>query len=148
MTEAPRKKDDSFFSKGLGFDIIWQGAMIGILSLTSYAIGNFIGDPLTAHEIGQTMAFLTLSTCQLFHAFNIKSHHSIFSKQTFNNKFLILAFVLGLTLQILVTYIPGLNAAFNLVALDMPHLFIALGLGAVTVVICEIVKLIKKISKK
>ena len=148
MNEKPRKKDDSFFSKGLGFDIIWQGAMIGILSLISYAIGNFIGNPATAHEIGQTMAFLTLSTAQLFHAFNIKSNHSIFSKNTFNNKFLILAFVLGLTLQILVTYIPGLNAAFNLVALDMPHLFIALGLGLGTVVICEIVKLIKRILKK
>ena len=90
------------------------------------------------------MAFLTLSTSQLFHAFNIKSHHSIFSKETFNNKFLLFAFVLGLTLQIAVTYTPGLNSAFNLVQLDAAHLFMSLGLGLVTVVVCEIQKLFRR----
>ena len=140
MEEAPRSKDESFFARGLGIDIIWQGAMIGILSLISYCIGNFLVD----HESGQTMAFLTLSTCQLFHAFNIKSHHSIFSKETFNNKFLIFSFILGLTLQIAVTYTPGLNTAFNLVPLDAAHLFISLGFGLVTVIVCEIQKLIRR----
>ena len=38
-------------------------------------------------EVGQTMAFMTLSTAQLVHSFNVKSDHSIFSKKTFNNKF-------------------------------------------------------------
>lgn len=140
MEQSPRNKDESFFAKGLGLDIIWQGAMIGILALISYSIGHF----LESHEIGQTMAFLTLSTAQLFHAFNIKSHHSIFSKETFNNKFLLFAFLLGLTLQLVVTYTPGLNTAFNLVGLDLYHLFLALGLGLVTVIVCEIVKLFKR----
>lgn len=144
MEDEPRKKDESFFAGGLGIDIIWQGIMIGLLALISYSIGNF----LVNHEVGQTMAFLTLSTAQLFHAFNIKSHHSIFSKETFNNKFLIFAFILGLTLQIVVTYTPGLNAAFNLVALDAAHLFMSLGLGLVTVVVCEIKKLFTRKKHK
>lgn len=144
MNQSPRNKDESFFAGGLGIDIIWQGIMIGLLALTSYCIGHFLVD----HETGQTMAFLTLSTSQLFHAFNIKSHHSIFSKETFNNKFLIFAFILGLTLQLIVTYTPGLNAAFNLVQLDALHLLMSLGLGLITIIVCEIVKLIKRVKNK
>lgn len=136
MKESPRDKNEHFFAHGLGFDIIWQGIMIGLLSLISYAIGNN-----HSHELGQTMAFITLSTCQLFHAFNIKSHHSIFNKKTFNNFYLIIAFVLGLALQILICYIPGLNSAFNLIALDLKYLLIAIALSFLTVIIMEIVKL-------
>lgn len=143
MTEQPREKNESFFAHGLGINIVWQGAMVGILSLISYAIGNNIN-----HELGQTMAFLTLSSSQLFHAFNIKSHHSLLHRQTFNNKFLILAFVLGMALQISICYIPGLNSAFNLVAPDFKSLLIAILLGASTIVFMEIYKLIIKFKNK
>lgn len=144
MSEEPRKKDESFFSKGLGLRIIIQGFIVGILALTSYAIGNYIGDEASRHAIGQTMAFMTLSSSQLFHAFNIKSHKTIFNKQTFNNKFLLLAFILGMSLQILICYTPGLNTAFNLVALDLIHLLIAIGLGASTIIFSELGKLFRK----
>ncbi len=143
MSEAPRSKKESFFAKGLGVNIIWQGFMVGILSLISYAIGNKIN-----HELGQTMAFLTLSSSQLFHAFNIKSHHSILHRQTFNNKFLLFAFILGMALQIAICYIPGLNTAFNLVAPDFKSLLIAIVLGATTIVIMEIYKLFLLIFRK
>lgn len=144
MNEKPRAKTESFFSKGLGINIIWQGVMIGILTLIAYSIGHFMEN----HLLGQTMAFLTLSSAQLFHAFNVKSHHSIFHKSTFNNKFLIGAFFIGMTLQIVLCYVPGLNTAFNLVAPDAAHLLISLGLGASTIVIVEIYKLIKRLCRK
>lgn len=145
MQEKPRKKDEGFFANGLGINIIWQGIMVGALSLTSYIIGNKVYND---HELGQTMAFLTLSSSQLFHAFNIKSHQSILHRQTFNNKFLILAFILGMALQIAICYIPGLNTAFNLVAPDFKALFIAILLGASTIVVMEIYKLLTRKVKK
>lgn len=146
MNEPPRKKDESFFSNGLGLRIVLQGIMVGALALISYAIGNFIGpgSEEAKHAMGQTMAFLTLSSSQLFHAFNIKSHKSIFSKTTFNNRFLLISFLLGMILQILICYTPGLNTAFNLVSLDPLHLLIAIGLGATTIIFSEIGKLIRK----
>lgn len=143
MNEAPRNKNESFFANGLGINIILQGIMIGILSLISYHLGNKIN-----HELGQTMAFLTLSSSQLFHAFNVKSHHSILHRQTFNNKFLILAFIAGMVLQIAICYIPGLNTAFNLVAPDFKSLLIAIVLGASTILIMEIYKLITNLKKR
>ena len=83
MERKPRKKDESFFSGGFGFTIAWQGAMIGILTLIAYAIGNQID-----HLTGMTMAFITLCGCQLVHSFNVKSHHSILNKRLFNNVYL------------------------------------------------------------
>ena len=35
-----------------------------------------------------TMAFITMSGAELCHSFNVKSHHSVFNKQVFNNKYL------------------------------------------------------------
>lgn len=143
MKRKPRPKNESFFAGGLTFSIAWQGLMIGLLTLTSYAIGNQV-----SHEAGMTMAFITLSVSQLFHSFNLKSDHTIFSKSLFNNKYLWGAFLVGLLLQFAVVYIPGLNTIFKLVALDFNHELIALGLAIAVIPICEVAKLIKKALKK
>lgn len=143
MDRKPRGKDEDFFSGGLMFTIIWQGIMIGFLTLISYAFGESID-----HETGMTMAFVTLSAAQLFHSFNIKSHESIFSKQVFNNKYLWGAAAIGAILQVVIINVPILHDIFNLVPLDMTCTAIAIGLAAMTLVVCELVKLIQRFKKK
>ena len=141
MNRKPRGAKEGFFSNGLMGKIIFEGIIIGLLTLSAYLIGNFAFN----HVIGQTMAFLTLSSTQLFHAFNVKSDQSIFSKQTFNNKFLNMAFIVGFVLQLFVIYCPGLNSAvFKFEALSLVQLLISVGLALVIVVIMEISKLINK----
>lgn len=143
MKEKPRPKDESFFAHGLGWTIVWQGIMVGTLTLIAYIYGNNIN-----HEIGMTMAFLTLSSSQLFHAFNIKSTHSIFHRTIFNNKYLWGALIVGLILQFLVVYVPGLNSLFNLVPLGMDTLGVSIGLALCPVIIVESVKALKRIIFK
>lgn len=143
MKEKPRHKNEGFFAHGLGFTIVWQGVMIGLLTLTSYLIGNSFD-----HSVGQTMAFLTLSMSQLFHSFNIKSNHSIFHRTIFNNKWLIISLLVGFGLQMIVMYVPGVNTIFNLVQLDAMHFAIAFGLGFSPIIIVEIVKLCQKVFSK
>ncbi|MEG0710463.1 MAG: calcium-translocating P-type ATPase, PMCA-type [Longicatena sp.] len=138
MKEKPRPKNESFFAHGLGWTIAWQGVMVGSLTLIAYIIGNNI-----THEIGMTMAFMTLSLSQLFHAFNIKSSHSIFHKTIFNNKYLWGALAVGMILQIAVMYVPGLNTIFSLEPLSLELSMTALGLALCPIVIVEIVKLFK-----
>ncbi|MDD3171246.1 MAG: calcium-translocating P-type ATPase, PMCA-type [Bacilli bacterium] len=145
MKKAPRNKKESFFANKMGFTIIWQGLLIGLLTLTAYIIGHTINPN---NYLGQTMAFLTLATLQLFHAFNIKSDHSVFTKQAFNNKYLILAFVLGLGLQLLIIYIPPFASIFKLEALPLDLLILCLGLSLVMVLVCEIVKIANKLRNK
>ena len=144
MDQKPRGAKEGFFSNGLMGKIIFEGIFIGSLTLIAYLIGHLC----FSHEIGQTMAFLTLSSTQLFHAFNVKNSHTIFSKHTFDNRFLNMAFIIGFLLQLFVIYCPGLNTVvFKFEPLSFVQLIISIGLALVIVVIMEVSKLFSEKTK-
>lgn len=144
MSEKPRAKNEGFFAHGLGFKIAFEGIVIGLITLTAYLLGVFV---FKSHPVAQTMAFLTLSTTQLVHSYNVKSEHSIFSKHTFKNRFINFAFIFGFAMQLIVIYTP-LNTIFKFEALDWLPLLTSLGLSLVLTVIMEISKLIRRIKSK
>ncbi len=150
MNLPPRAKNESFFAGKLGLHIALEGVMIGILTLASYVLGQVLNGGNTAygHEVGSTMAFVTLAIAQLFHSYNVKSDHTVFHRTTLDNKFLNFAFVLGFALQLAVVYIPGVNGIFKTVALGWVELAVAIGLAFATVVIMEIFKLCVKLVQK
>ena len=144
MLEKPRPKDESLFAHGLTYKIIWQGFMVGGLTLLSYIIGQVSVD----HATGMTMAFSTLAISELFHAYNLKSEKSIFNKSIFNNKWLNGAFLIGLVLQVLLIYVPFFSEIFSLVNLSLQHELIALGLAMAVIPIVELSKLFKRLFTK
>ena len=95
------------------------------------------------------MAFLTLSTTQLFHAYNVKSNYSVLNPKSYKNSFMNFAFILGFILQVCVVYIPWINTElFHFTPLPF-HLFaITIGLSLVMVAIMEVVKLVNRIRNK
>ena len=148
MLEKPRHKKEGFFANGYAWKIAVEGIIIGGVTLLAYLIGqNAAGyDHETAHKIGQTMAFLTLSSTQLFHAYNVKSHYSVFDPKSYKNSFMNFAFIVGFVLQILVVYIPGVRDLFEFYPIDFGYFMITIGLSLVMVVIMEVVKLINRIK--
>ena len=140
MDLPPRPKKESFFAHKMGSSIIWQGIMIGSLTLTAYIIGHY-ASPTT--YLGQTMAFMTLSTTQLFHAFNMKSDHSIFNKHLFNNLYLIGAFFIGIILLLVLIYVPPIASVFKVVRLPVGYLLICFVLSMMPIFIIELVKKLK-----
>lgn len=144
MLEKPRPKDENFFAQKLGLHIALEGIVVGCLTLASYVIGviNY------GHAVASTMAFVTLAFTQLFHSFNVKSDRSVIGKQTFNNKFLNLAFIVGALMQLAVVYIPGVNNVFQSVALSPQALGISIGCAFGIIIVMEIYKLIVKLIKK
>lgn len=144
MLENPRPKDENFFAQNLGLHIALEGVVVGGLTLASYIIG-FIN---YGHAVASTMTFITLAFTQLFHSYNVKSEKSVIGKQTFNNRFLNLAFVVGAVLQLAVVYIPGLNTVFQSIALTLPQIGIALACAFTIVIVMEIYKLAVKIIYK
>ncbi len=142
MNEKPRSKYESFFANGYSWRICAEGLIIGLVTLISYIIGEQI-----SHILGQTMAFLTLSSTQLFHAYNVKSEHSVFSKKSYKNKFMNFAFILGFSLQLFVIYSPGVRELFGFTQLKLKYLLISIALSLIIVVIMEIVKLINRNKK-
>ncbi len=142
MESKPRDKKESFFANGLGRNIVLEGLFIGAITIVSYLIGF-----KSSAVCGHTMAFTTLALTELFHSFNVKSERSLLGKKTFNNKYLIGSFLLGLFLQMIVLYVPGINGIFELEALNIGHLAISIGLAFSVVILMEIAKLVRRLKK-
>ena len=114
MSRLPRNPKKSLFADGLWWKIIIEGTMLGMFTLLAFSIGN----RLYSVEVGRTMAFITLGMLELVHSFNIKSEESIFKIGIFENKYLILALILGVLLQVIVVIINPIAEIFSLVPLN------------------------------
>ncbi len=155
MKRKPRDSKEGIFAGGVGVNVVIQGVFIGFLTLLSYWIGHYIEaghwewtfEGMNEH--GMTMAFLTLSMTEMFHAFNARSiNHSLFSIKK-QNKFMWGAFVLSFLLTLCVIYVPGLNTAFEFTAISFKEYMIAIGLAVTVIPFAEISKLItNRIQKK
>ena len=143
MKSKPRAKNEGFFSNGYAWKICIEGLIIGVLTLIAYIIGEGI-----SHSVGQTMAFLTLSSTQLFHAYNVKSDYSVFSSKSYKNKFMNFAFILGFALQVFVIYCPGIRDVFEFSVLSFECFIISISLSLIIVLIMETVKLINRIKER
>ena len=76
MQRPPRNRKESIFAGGLGFGVIFQGAVIALLTVLSYFVGYRLENGvwgIAESATGMTMAFLTLSMIEIFHSFNMRS---------------------------------------------------------------------------
>ncbi len=142
MTRKPIPRDEGIFAGHLAVKIGLQGLMIAVLTLAGYYIGSFvsIGGSVPSHALGQTMAFLTLSLSQLIHAFNCRTHQSLFTIGIFSNRRMLQAFGVSLLVVLLVALIPPVAAAFELVALPAMCWATVITLSALPLPILEIYK--------
>ena len=96
MSRKPRDSRKGIFADGLWSKIIVEGTMLGIITLLMFSFANrFYG-----LEVARTMSFVVLGLIEMIHSFNIRSEESLFKCGLFRNKFLWLAFGLGLVLQV------------------------------------------------
>ena len=159
MKRQPRDSKEGIFAGGLGAAVAYQGVLVTAITLISYFIGRDVlatmhhaeaiaAGTYSAEMLGTSMAFLTLSMCEIFHAFNMRSlRGSIFTIKG-QNKWLWGAGVLSLLLTTLVVEVDVLCNAFGLAHLDLMEYGIALGLGFAIIPIVEIVKLIHRLVTK
>ncbi len=147
MAKKPMPKSSGFFTKGSVAHIFGMGVMVAALTLTSYCLGLFVIDGKSM-EVAQTMAFLTLAIGQLFHAFNLKSNVSLFKSGFFNNKYLCLAFLVGIALQAIIYFVPFLADVFGIVMLSGLQTAIVLVLSIAPIIIMEIAKFIVSLIVK
>lgn len=150
MKRMPRKAKDGIFAGGVGFDIVYQGAMVTVLTLLAYFIGHFMETGIweVANSAdGMTMAFLTMSMAEIFHSFNMRSQRGSIFKLKNQNGYLWGAMILSLGLTTSVLYIPFLSQAFGFEHISLIEYFVALGLAFSVIPIVEIVKSVQKIKK-
>lgn len=148
MNRAPRNSKEGIFAGGMGFDCVYQGLMVTVLTLLAYFFGtNRLGITLAhgdIHQNGMTMAFLTLAMAEIFHSFNMRSRRQSIAKMGSINWYLVGAMVLSLVLSTVVIYIPFLAEAFDFAHISLVEYGISLALAVLVIPIVEIVKAIQR----
>ena len=151
MTRKPRKSDEGIFAGDTGFNVFYQGILISIITLAAYFIGHRMEAgvwEIAESADGITMAFLAMSMAEIFHAYNMRSHDSIFRLRT-HNMLLFGTMILSLLLTSAVIFIPALSSLFGFETIDLKEYLVALALAFSIIPLVEIVKAVqRKLRKK
>ena len=149
MSRPPRDSRDGVFAGGLGTDVAYQGVLITLITLASYIIGHCVEAgrfemPVGVSPHGMTMAFLTMSMCEIFHSFNLRSQRrSIFTLKG-QNPVLWGAMAGSLLLTTLVLEVRPIADAFGFTPVGWGEYGIALALAALIVPLVELVKFFQR----
>ena len=144
MKEKPRPINESILTKSFMINVITEGLIIAVAAAACFMFG-LQTDAATA----STMAFASICLSRLIHGFNCKSEHPVlFTRKFVNNKFIFIAFLAGLLLLSLVLFIPALHSIFSVTALSGVQLAMIGGTSVGTMLLIQLLKLIKKMIKK
>jgi Ca2+-transporting ATPase len=168
MEQKPRAKSEPIVNRsmmiGLGVQTIAQTGAV----LTAFALGliwhleagaHVIGNPITyliQHDwagvdvqTAETMAFVTLSLCELFRAYTVRSERaSLFQIGVFSNRYMQYAVGLSILLLILVVSVPFLQPIFNTHFPSLREWSVVIGLALIPATAEEITKFFLRRSKK
>jgi P-type Ca2+ transporter type 2C len=162
MKDKPRNPKESLFAGGAGVNLVINGVLIGILTLTAFVLGlvefsglslsklfteGFVRNPSAEALIhAQTMAFVVLSVSQLFHSLNMRNtKKSIFQSGLFTNKYLVASILIGIWLQFVVITFTPLAEIFDVIALSGNEWLTVIILSIMPLVINEIIKFFKRV---
>ena len=166
MDRKPRPKSEPIVNKSMGIGIGVQTVAQTGAVLTAFALGllwelEHLGivppagmNPLSfliqfdwrtmnvdALHTAETMAFLTLSFCELFRAYTVRSERaSIFTIGVFSNKYMQYAVGLSIALILLVSTVPFLQGIFDTHFMSRQEWIVVLTLSFIPAVGEEITK--------
>lgn len=164
MDRKPIKPKQGVFTKGMTWRVIYQGIMIGLITLAAFIIGlatpvdqlpmvevtdsegmiRTLSEEEVRVEIGQTMAFTVLALSELVHVFNIRNNKkSIFKTGILGNSKLILANLASALLMLVILIVPALRHIFSIPVLPVMNIIEVVILIFVPIVVVELFKLLK-----
>ena len=157
MNRPPRNSKDGIFAGGLGVDVVYQGVLVTAITIAAYLIGasfefgaGWFEALRAAGESGHgmTMAFLTMSMCEIFHSFNMRSQRkSVFSLKG-QNMVLWAAMLGSLLLTTVVIEVGPIARAFGFTVIGFTEYAIAMGLAFLVIPVVELVKAFQRAIKK
>jgi Ca2+-transporting ATPase len=168
MQQKPRSKSEPIVNRSMMVGLIVQTfAQTGAV-LTAFALGliwhleagaTLAGNPITyliQHDwngidvqTAETMAFVTLSLCELFRAYTVRSERaSLFQIGVFSNRYMQYAVGLSITLLVLVVSVPFLQPIFNTHFPSPREWVVVVGLALIPATAEEITKFFLRRSKK
>ncbi len=171
MQQKPRSRHESIVNRPMGIGLVIQTLAQSSAVLLAFGLGllwhlesgAFVPagmNPiryLLQHDwrgvdvqTAETMAFVTLSLCELFRAYTVRSERaSIFRIGVFSNKWMQYAVGLSITLLLLVCSVPFLQPIFNTHFLNGREWGVVIALALIPAIVEEITKLVlRQIEKK
>ncbi len=162
MSRKPRAKNEAIVNRSMGVGILVQtiaqtGAVLGAFALgliwhleagASIPPGANVLAYLIQHDwrgvdvqTAETMAFVTLSLCELFRAYTVRSERaSLFKIGIFSNRWMQYAVGLSIALLLIVTAVPFLQPIFNTHFLSPREWAIVVGLALIPAAAEEVTK--------
>ncbi|MCT8975588.1 cation-translocating P-type ATPase [Clostridium sp. CX1] len=138
MKERPRNISEPILNKAFGIEVLVEGFLIAVCTLTAFYLGLRTGNIALA----STMAFSTLCLARLFHGFNCRAKESIFRIGVFSNKYSWFAFGIGVIFLVLVLEIPFLMNIFEVEPLTSNEYYTIFGLSVLPLLLVQAYKLL------
>lgn len=136
MRRPPYHPKENIFGRGMGWDILWVGLLMGLVSL---GMGYWVWSH--GRETWQTMVFTTLTLSQMGNALAVRSgRESLFRMGLLSNRPLLGAVLLTFVLQMAVIYVPFLQGIFKTTSLAPAELAVSLALSTVVLWSLEVRK--------
>ena len=135
--KATKKKEPILSSRRLLL-VGWQGFIMTLGALFIYfSAPIFFSDQ---PHIFQTMVFTTLVITQLLHTYNFRfEDRGIFRKDVFSNKYLNLAVLVSILLQVAIIYTPWLQDIFETMSLSLNNWLLIIVSSIVPVLLINLI---------
>ena len=146
MKEPPRKKDEPLLNYEIKILIATISIASGVLALVAFIyIHNITGD----FKHASTIAFTILAVDSLVYVFSIRSlRHSLWQKDIFSNRYLVIAVILGFILQLVAIYHPFMQKVLQTVSLNLTDWSLIFFVCAIEVIVIEWIKSLFLLKRK
>jgi P-type Ca2+ transporter type 2C len=147
MHRSPRSQKSRVISHTMWVSIIIVGIIIatGTLFVVDWSLPSGLIPGNGTLRYAQTMAFTTLVLAQLFNVFNVRSDGTSAFRSLLTNKWVWLAILLSLLLQVAVVYLPLLESAFSTVPLHIIDWLLCLVVASTVLWGRELTKLVMRL---
>lgn len=140
MKQKPYGKDESILNKEIVPNMVLIGLLMVVLTILVFQYYLPEGEGLA-----RTGAFVTIAMTQLFNAFNLRTpHKSVFSIGIFSNKWIVIAFLASVIVQIAALNLPFMQKAFSFESLPLLDFLVITLLSSLVLWGGELYKYVKK----
>lgn len=139
MIEGPKKINEPILGKLQIFLIFVISALSGIAALVAFWYYGLHQNNL---ELGRTMVFMIIAFDSVLYIFACRTFRKPFWRYEnfWSNKWLFVAVIFSLVLQIIITYLPFTQKLLNIIPLNFSQWLIIIGIALIVVLLIELIK--------
>lgn len=136
MTRPPINPEASILPKRMIGEVLLRGTTIGLLVLIGF---TYTFNQTANLELARSIGFIILSFGQLIHIFDVRASKTIYSRNPFGNKWIILTVGLSAMLNLGLIYTP-LNVVFGLAPVSINALLLAIAFSSLPTFVYSLIK--------